>query len=394
MRILILSADYASYLTWLYRGTPNLEHASYAEQLNARVSSLFGIADFYPRNFTALGHDASQIFVHNIWMQTAWAQERGMNVPLAPSPGEIGQDTDFVMHLKRRLRPYRDALTPLAKKMGLVKAMSSTGRDILLAQIEAFDPDVILNQDIEFVDSDFLRRIRRANRIIIAQHCGQFPDSFDPSPYTFGISLVPSIVETLRNKGLRTEYCHLAFDPSVLERLPPPPPKDIDVSFVGGLSSGHTQRIEMLEAVARAVPVNLYLSNFKGIPKNSPLHAHARPEVWGRDMYDVLRRSKITLNSHIDAAGGSAANMRLYEATGVGSFLLTDNLRNLSSLFQPGIHVGVYDSPSDCVAKIKYYLTHETAREEIAKAGQQHTLQHHTYRHRTQQILELIDKYR
>jgi hypothetical protein len=273
--------------------------------------------------------------------------------------------------------------------------MSPIELKILTAQIEATNPDIILNQIPHILTSSMLAPFKRSGRTIIAQHGNEPPKDFDPSAYDFGIAIVPSIVEAFRARGLPTEYCHLAFEPSILERLPSPlPPKDISVSFVGGLSSNHTQRIELLEAVARELPIDLYLSSFKGISAKSPLHARMRGEAWGQDMYDILRRSKITLNSHVDAAGGVAANMRLYEATGVGTFLLTDNLKGLSNLFQPGVHVGAYDSPADCVAKIKYYLSHEEEREAIAIAGQQHTLRHHTYRIRMEEMLDLVDKYR
>ena len=46
-------------------------------------------------------------------------------------------------------------------------------------------------------------------------------------------------------------------------------------------------------------------------------------------MYQALRRSLITLNSHIDMVGREAGNARLFEATGVGTFLLTDFKDNL-----------------------------------------------------------------
>ena len=59
-------------------------------------------------------------------------------------------------------------------------------------------------------------------------------------------------------------------------------------------------------------------------------------------MYRVLARSKIALNRHIDVAEDHANNMRLYEATGVGTFLITDAKRNLSELFEPGEEVVTY----------------------------------------------------
>jgi hypothetical protein len=396
VRILVLTADDESFLETVYQCQPGLHLTSSDEQYRARYETMFGDADFLSRNFHALGQEAAEIFVNNIWLQSAWAREHGMDVPDPPLPGTKNNTANgnMVTFLKRKLSPYRKVLAPLARKLGYMRTLTPVERRILLAQIEDANPDIILNQMPGIVTADILNQVKRPGRIIIVQHGNIPPDNFDPGPYTFAMAIVPNIVEFFRSHGLPTEYYRLAFGASVLDRLPPSPPaKDIDVSFVGGLSANHHARIALLEAVVRELPVQLYLSNFKGIPKGSPLHAHAKSAVWGRDMYDTLRRSKITLNSHVDAAGRVAANMRLYEATGVGTFLLTDNLRGLSDLFTPGQHVAAYDSPADCVAKIKYYLTHDAEREAIAAAGQQHTLSHHTYRHRAEEILRLVGKY-
>ena len=80
MRILVLNADYPRFLAWFYRRQPGLENASYAAQMAARNASLFGVADFYSRNFAALGHAAAEIHVNNPWLQSAWAREHGMAV--------------------------------------------------------------------------------------------------------------------------------------------------------------------------------------------------------------------------------------------------------------------------------------------------------------------------
>jgi len=395
MRILILTADYQSFLKWFYIRNPGLGQASYSEQHKARVDSLFGVADFYSRNFAMFGHQATDIFTNNIWMQSAWGREHGMAVPQPKAPTEVAlpESNELVMTLKRKLRPYKTILSPLAKRLGFMPAVNPIERRILLAQIMDLNPDIILNQVPEIVGSDIMHAVKRPGRVLIVQHGNQPPDNLDVTPYTFGISLIPWVVDFFRERGLPAEQCHLAFDTTVLERLGPPPVKDIEVSFVGGLSAGHGKRIELLEAIAREFPIQLWLSSFKGIPNSSPLHARMRGEVWAHDMYNVLRRSKITLNSHIDAARGMAGNVRLYEATGVGTFLLTDNLPNLPTLFEPGTHVAAFNSVEDCITKIKYYLAHDAEREAIARAGQEHTLKAHNYRLRVEQILALAKKY-
>ena len=111
-------------------------------------------------------------------------------------------------------------------------------------------------------------------------------------------------------------------------------------------------------------------------------------------MYQVLRRSRITLNSHIDLAGREAGNMRLFEATGVGAFLLTDFKDNLETLFAPDREVAVWRSVDECLEVIDHHLCDGTSRAEIAQAGQARTMAQHTYRHRATEILNLVDAFR
>ena len=108
-------------------------------------------------------------------------------------------------------------------------------------------------------------------------------------------------------------------------------------------------------------------------------------------MYQVLRRSRITLNSHIDMAGNEAGNMRLFEATGVGAFLLTDFKDNLDTLFAPDREVAVWRSIDDCLKAIDRHIGDDTGRAAVAHAGHMRTVAQHTYRHRTAEILGFVE---
>jgi spore maturation protein CgeB len=167
---------------------------------------------------------------------------------------------------------------------------------------------------------------------------------------------------------------------------------DTDISFVGTVSVDHQQRISLLEAVAERYDLKLWGNPPQALRASSPLHRCFQGEVWGLDMYQVLRRSRITLNSHIDLAGAEAGNMRLFEATGVGCFLLTDFKDNLDTLFAPGVEVAAWRSVTDCLKLVDQYLADEDARHSIARAGQARTLSQHTYRQRTSEILGLAAK--
>jgi hypothetical protein len=393
VRIAILNSDAARFLKWFYGTTPALKTASYADQLEARADSLVGMADFYSRNFRALGHEAREFFVNNPVLQSTWARESGLKIELSSSVDGATSTEDRTAKLRRMLQPYRAWLAPMARRIGLRPKLEDAARRILEAQIEDFAPDVILVQNIVLVDPGLVRALRRPGRVIAAQHGVAPPEGIDLTVYDFAVSMLPYVVEHFRAVGVPAEQVHLAFEPSILERMGAAPERDIPLTFVGGIEAQYNDRIRLLEAICERFPVKLYVSGASVLPADSPIRSHLAGEVWGRDMYRVLQRSRLTLNSHIDAAREFAGNMRLFEATGAGAGLLTDAKSNLATLFEPGSEVAAYASAGECLAAIDRLLKDEAHCAEMAAAGQRQTLQTHTYRQRAETLLGLVDRY-
>ena len=389
MRILILDVDYPRFLETLYGREKGLAQQSYVRQLQVRNESLFAVADFYSRNFRAHGHEAREIQVNNGWLQYAWAREKGMKIA---SPEEQAGARQPV-GLSRLLAPLKPVLRPLARRVRPFR-MPRWEAQILVAQVEDFAPDVILNQAMEYVRSPVLRALRKPGRLIVGQIAAPLPEGEDYRVYDLIISSLPNFVKKFAKRGIPARYNRLAFEPSVLEAMGPQPARDIPLSFVGSLMPDHVGRLSWLETIARNAPLQVWGNGIERLAPSSPLHACYRGMAWGRGMYDVLRRSRITLNYHIDIAENYANNMRLYEATGSGALLLTDTKVNLGDIFQPGREVATYTSAQDCLAQIRHYLDHEDERAAIAAAGQRRTLDDHNYFKRTGEILELIAEFR
>ena len=123
------------------------------------------------------------------------------------------------------------------------------------------------------------------------------------------------------------------------------------VSFVGGLNPRvHAAGTALLEQLARETRHRLLGLRGRRAAPGSPIRQRYHGEAWGLEMYRVLARSRIVVNRHIDVAEGYANNMRLYEATGSGALLVTENGRNLRELFEPGARssrtTGRANSPS------------------------------------------------
>ena len=107
-------------------------------------------------------------------------------------------------------------------------------------------------------------------------------------------------------------------------------------------------------------------------------------------MFGQLRAGRVALNTHIDISTHSASNMRLFEATGVGTCLLTDWKENLGDLFEPDAEVVAYRDAEECVERVKYLLANESRRRDIAAAGQRRTLRDHTFASRAALIDDII----
>jgi spore maturation protein CgeB len=84
--------------------------------------------------------------------------------------------------------------------------------------------------------------------------------------------------------------------------------------------------------------------------------------------------------------------MRLIEACGSGTCLLTDDKPNIREYFVPGEEVVVFNSAEEAVEKIRYLEEHEDFRKRVAAAGQRKVLDRFSFFHRAQRLDEYLHK--
>jgi len=129
---------------------------------------------------------------------------------------------------------------------------------------------------------------------------------------------------------------------------------------------------------------------------NARLTPKVLPPKYGKEMYDCLSQSKLTLNVHgrVDANFGqakfAAGNIRLFEATGAGCCLLTDQLPHLQEFFEFDEEIVTYENPLDAVEKARYLMDHPKEREEISRRGHQRAWKDHTSSVRAKQFAEIL----
>jgi hypothetical protein len=372
MRFLLLNSEYPEFLSWLYAAHPGLGDLPYEEQLRARSDSLFGVADFYSRRLQELGHEAWDIHVNNEPLQTAWAKEHGVRWT---------SGREWQVRLRGGFVPWVSR-GPSAKWL----------YEILAAQIQHLQPDVILTHVIDPATTSFLAEMKSPTRLLVGQVASPLPRGVNWRAYDLMLSSLPNFVDYFSNLGVQSRLLRFGFEPLVLSRLQGPP-RDIPISFVGSLFPDHKDRIRLLEYLCDRSEIRIWGNGVDRLPRHSPIRARHEGVCWGVEMYRVMLSSRITLNHHIGIAEQFANNMRLFEATGSGALLLTDGKVNLPEMFEPGREVAVYRSPEECADLIKFYLENEKDREAIARAGQERTLREHTYARRMGELADLAQEH-
>ena len=378
MRLLKIGVYYPNYLEQFYARRPGLAETPYASQHAALVGDCFGSSDFWTRELSRLGYETCDLIINAEPLQKAWAAERGLEFD--------GGGWLF---------------------------------DITEAQVRDFRPDVLIVADYSTVTAAFLRRLREvcpSVRLVLGWCGAPYGDGAVFGEWDVVLSCVPELVAHFRGAGHRARHVNHAFEPRVLEKLGAQADAPAaDFVFVGSLVKSerfHLGREKLLTRLVKETGLQIWSE--VGPPPPSRLRRAARllrggvaksqaqssvdariarralPPLFGLDMFRQLRAGRVALNTHIDISTHSASNMRLFEGTGVGACLLTDWKENLPELFEPDAEVVAYRDADECVEKVKFLLSHESRRREIAAAGQRRTLRDHTFASRAAVIDAVI----
>jgi hypothetical protein len=367
VRFLIVDYYYPGVLTRFQARNPGWPRESYQRLQQGLSDELFGESQYEAAALRALGQEADDLIVNATPLRWAWAREHGIALP--PST-----------HVKAVLRRH---MVPWLRRERSNDWMWAA----LLAQVRSYQPDVVHVQCVDLLPPEVVRALRDEVRLVVGQLAAPLPP-WTIDGYSLMVSSLPNLVDRFRSFGLPAEWLPLAFEPSLIDRVPPRP-RDIAVSFAGSLSPHHASRVSLLAEVANGTALDVWTAD-GARPEVTALKATLHPAVWGRDMYEVLGRSTATINTHIDIAEGFANNLRLYEATGMGALLITDIKQNLGELFDVGSEVVAYRNPAECAELVAHFRDYPAEATRIAQAGQRRTLREHTWLDRMTRLAEFV----
>ncbi|MBU5638028.1 glycosyltransferase [Geomonas sp. Red69] len=340
MKFLQILTFYPVYLNHFYNSRPGLAQQPYEIQLEALFQDGFGASHVFAPYLKGAGYDSRMLIVNCEPLQRQWLAEQG-ELAMAQRP-------DLTVH------------------------------EVAAKQVEAFRPDIFYTSDPILFDSGFVRALSYRPAMVFGWRASSVPEETDWSEFDLIISNFEFSLELAKKRGARATRFFMPGFPPHVAKVVAAEEKRYDVVFTGQVSEAHHRRRAVLnELCAAAGRGNFSLDCFipeplEGFAPGIVQHNHGA--VWGMDMFRTLRRGRIALNVQCDMGSEQAGNMRLFEAAGSGSFLLTDYQANISRYFEPGRELETYASPGELAEKVRYYLEHPEAREEIARRGQQRCL--------------------
>lgn len=358
MNALIICTWYPEFLREFYERHPEIASQPYDLQHRTLLDTGFGTNDIYSSNLNNLGWNAREIICNADELQGQWAREH---------------------------------------EVALCENIHDRRREIVAAQIDSYRPDLLYIFEWCPLGDAFLAAMGKRVPVIAGQIASPLRPERTYQAYDIMFSSWPPIVARLEEEGVRTAPLWLGFDERALTHTSETN-LEYDVTFIGGFAPSHPDRIAWLERLLERVPIDVFGYGAERTDPDSPIRRHHRGPVWGWEMFRTLRQSRITLNRHAinDVRGVAdsniANNLRLYEATGVGTCLLTDAKANLDEMFQSGVEVETYADDDECVAKIERLLADDPYRREIAQAGQARTLRDHTFAGRIVELHEILEE--
>ena len=410
-RFLKLTTAYPEFARDFAALHPNHGQLSYTELNEKLAAQHWGLGSDYSKYLRRFGHEAEEIYASMEMLQKAWARDR---------------------NLQYESKLWRQS--------------------IVLAQVKTWQPDILFLHDLGFFVPEFRRALRQAlppSTLMVGWRFAAIDDFTEFRDLDLMLTGNRHFVDRFQEAGVNVELLPLSFDTEQLQYVPSLE-RDLPLTFVGSIGDRaylHAGRYRFLEQMLAATPLQLWGRTVKHKPlptlrrwrwnliyqANMALEAmgvdrptrrkipaikrgaewginpttstlrerfpgRVFPPVFGLEHMKILARSKVALNSHSEIAGNSCGNMRMFEATGMGACLLTDQKDDLHTFFEADREVVTYRTTREAIEKTKMLLENDRLREEVAAAGRQRTLRDHTLEARSRllesHLLEALRKKR
>ena len=216
----------------------------------------------------------------------------------------------------------------------------------------------------------------------------------DLSEYTAFISNSKGGEKLLQQLGVKnTHTVWYGADPDVFSPVAVPT-QDIDVLFYG---HGREYRSDWIDNMI--TKPSQELSEYSFAVRGTRLGDIGKTRMLPYLSFSKLReyscRSKINLcitrGAHASVYGSSSS--RPFELSAMGACIVANPYNGLEEWFEPEKEVIIVNSAEEAKDRYQFLLKNETERTAIGKSARERVLKEHTFRHRAQELVDIIKLY-
>ncbi|HZK43087.1 MAG TPA: glycosyltransferase [Syntrophomonadaceae bacterium] len=197
--------------------------------------------------------------------------------------------------------------------------------------------------------------------------------------------------------GHNADLLMFACHPHFHRNVPPDPRFNHDILFAGNNYGNHPARMRGVNDILRALVDNQYDIKIYGnewwLDPSQPYFIgpnHYAGYMANEDLPAACATAKIILGLHSVDTSLTMMSMRTYEVLGSGGFYLTQWTPAIEHQFINHHHLVWTKSSVETFELVNWYLDHPEERQRIARQGQLEVYDKHTYHHRVQNILPLL----
>jgi hypothetical protein len=371
LKYFFLLENYNWFYTSYILARPELASRSYKEIRNELFAQYYYQSDSLSSAIAAQGNDVEESIPECYPLQLKWAKQH------APSLAAS-------YYLGKPLRSFR------SRVLKQTAVMEEWGSKVVLEQVRKYKPDVVYVYSGAPVTEQQLVEIKKHTRLLVLQWSCALIEGFPYHLFDLVTTSYRKLIPYFRSRNIRCEEVQQAYDQRIND-LVKKEASTGDVVFIGTLlPKVHATRIAILEQLAEKINIDFYGQGYEQLPADSPIRKRYKGEANGLNMYNIYSRYKIALHIPGDTVNEFAGAKRLFEVTGIGTMLLTQQQSNISEYFEEGKELLCFTDANDCFEKIKYYLAHDKEREQVAKAGQQRTFSYHSFSKRAAEVDKIV----
>lgn len=196
------------------------------------------------------------------------------------------------------------------------------------------------------------------------------------------------MISKFRGMGINAHWLIEGCAPKYHKPTPSDGTLKSDITFIGTVQ-GIPEREPWLRAIARRFPNRLNVWGSFGVQiPNVIIHGRPTGEDNGHNMVVSATKINLDYSRRPDIQGGFSA--RIFRTLAAGGFLLMKRVEGIEDILIPGVHLETFQTDSECINKIAYYLENEPEHRLISKNGMQEVLANHTFTERAKRMLAVI----